>query len=34
MLNRRIVIYPARRLLELYEGTQRIHSYPIAVGKR
>jgi len=33
MLNRRIVIYPARRLLDLYEGTQRIRSYPIAVGK-
>lgn len=30
----RIVIYPARRLLELYEGTQRIRYYPIAVGKR
>ncbi len=30
---RRIVIFPARRVLELYEGTQRIRSYPIAVGK-
>ena len=30
---RRVVIFPARRVLELYEGTQRIRSYPIAVGK-
>lgn len=34
MPNRRIIIYPARRLLELYEGTQRIGYYPIAVGKK
>ena len=34
MLNYRIVVYPARRLLELYKGTERIRHYPIAVGKR
>ena len=34
MPNYRIVIHPARRLLELYEGTKRIRYYPIAVGKR
>ncbi len=34
MPKQRIVIYPARRLLELYEGTQRIRYYPIAVGKK
>ncbi|MCB8816779.1 L,D-transpeptidase [Desulfosporosinus shakirovi] len=33
MPNRQIVIYTASRLLELYEGTQRICSYPVAVGK-
>jgi len=33
MPNRLIVIYTASRLLEFYEGTQRICSYPIAVGK-
>lgn len=33
MHNRKIIIYPSRRLLELYEGTQRIGYYPIAVGK-
>ena len=30
---RRIVIYPSHRLLELYDGNQRICSYSIAVGK-
>lgn len=34
MPNYRIIIYPARRLLELYQGTQRIRYYPIAVGKK
>src|SRR5687768_4142701 len=34
MPNRKILIYPARRLLELYEGTERISYYPIAVGKK
>lgn len=34
MPNYRIVIYPARRLLELYHGAQRIRAYPIAVGKK
>ena len=34
MPNYRIIIYPARRILELYQGTQRIRYYPIAVGKK
>lgn len=33
MPQRRIVIHPSRKLLELYEGNQRIRHYPIAVGK-
>ncbi|HBV86593.1 MAG TPA: hypothetical protein DEF42_08050 [Desulfosporosinus sp.] len=33
MPNRRIYIYPARRLLELFDGAQRIRCYSIAVGK-
>ena len=34
MPNYRIIIYPARRILELYQGTLRIRYYPIAVGKK
>ena len=34
MPNRSIVIYTARRQLELYEENRLIQSYPIAVGKR
>jgi len=34
MPNYRIILYPARRILELYQGTQRIRYYPIAVGKK
>lgn len=34
MPNYRIIIYPARRILELYQGTQRIRYYPIAIGKK
>lgn len=33
MPKHRIIIYPALRQLELYDGTMRIRSYPIAVGK-
>lgn len=34
MPNCQIVIYTVKRLLVLYEETQRICSYPIAVGKK
>ncbi|MBP1760118.1 MAG: hypothetical protein H6Q63_1035 [Firmicutes bacterium] len=33
MSKHKIIIHRAHRRLELYEGTQRIRSYPIAVGK-